>query len=818
MSVTPNLQAVFNKWENRGPSNRQTDSNTQKILQDGRQKWKDRFGDRVVKSQFRRAKQKKLPVENVSLNIITQFKSSRILTGDSYIRTRPVMGGCCSCVPYSQKDFNLTVSPGIHNILDVSGGIRPRSFFDRQFQTLAYVLSRDTKHRYKDITKIVLSSQRVLEAVEKQTEKAINAKRKEILKKKPEEFLKTMAASISNRLVKVTAWCLLKILSVILRGVFVNKKQLAVIKKASEQGIPMIYLPLHLSHLDYILVTFILWSYDIKAPYVAAGNNLNIPVFNLLLRGLGGFFIRRKLDRVAGQKDLIYRAILHTYMQEILRSGGDLEFFIEGGRTRTGRAYHPKGGLLSVVMETLIDGKIEDAYLVPISINYDRILDGNFSSEEMGVPKKKETFFGAIQGLFRVLSRGYGSVRVDFSHPFSLKEYLRCNNPSSPRSDEFPGMPTPLHSFGSNVSLYGTDVVVEDERQSVDDIAQHVLYNSVHSQAIMSTNLVAFLLLNKHRQGTSIKQMVSDIDWLRGELKARKRDVGFVGETKDVIEYAVDLLTDELVTSDDSEIKPCTSMPNVFELSYYANPVISVFLMESVLACSVIFHCEIDMLSVTRQIEEVSANREDILSTAQSICNLLKYDFIFCPPCKRLEEELADTLDELVTSEVLKVQEDDVVGYTCRDQQRWARSLSATVSWDDEEDLEDVSEQIVKVNINRPESFSRLLFLYQVLGPILESYYLTALHITKDLKVELPEDSFLKEVHNHAKTRVEKGIASFAESASMSTFRNALKGFEDLNIVNIEYADNIRMVELRDHYQVWNKLNYYLELLENLRN
>lgn len=66
MSVTPNLQAVFNKWENRGPSNRQTDSNTQKILQDGRQKWKDRFGDRVVKSQFRRAKQKKLPVENVS--------------------------------------------------------------------------------------------------------------------------------------------------------------------------------------------------------------------------------------------------------------------------------------------------------------------------------------------------------------------------------------------------------------------------------------------------------------------------------------------------------------------------------------------------------------------------------------------------------------------------------------------------------------------------------------------------------------------------------------------------------------------------------
>lgn len=66
MSVTPNLQAVFNKWKKRGPANTQTDSNTQRILQDGRQKWKDKYGDRIVKSQFRKARQRTLPVENVS--------------------------------------------------------------------------------------------------------------------------------------------------------------------------------------------------------------------------------------------------------------------------------------------------------------------------------------------------------------------------------------------------------------------------------------------------------------------------------------------------------------------------------------------------------------------------------------------------------------------------------------------------------------------------------------------------------------------------------------------------------------------------------
>ncbi|CAG2239695.1 unnamed protein product [Mytilus edulis] len=122
------------------------------------------------------------------------------------------------------------------------------------------------------------------------------------------------------------------------------------------------------------------------------------------------------------------------------------------------------------------------------------------------------------------------------------------------------------------------------------------------------------------------------------------------------------------------------------------------------------------------------------------------------------------------------------------------------------------------VNVHRSDCFNKLLFLYKVLAPILESYYLTALHISRDLAVELPEDSFIHILHTHAKKRVEKKLASFAESAALSTIKNAVKGFEDSNIVNVYYAGNVRMMELRDHYTVWNKLNYYLDLLESLRN
>ena len=817
MSVTPNLQAIYSKWEKRGPSSssKQTDFSTQKILQDGRQKWRDKYGENI---KPRRSKQRAVPVENVNNSVITQFKTTPIITADSLVTTRPTMGCCCSCVPYSQKDFNVSNhNLGMHNILDVSDGVRPKTFLKRRFQNLAYALGRNTSHRYKDVLKFVFTSPRVLEAVQAQTEKATTTSRKEKIKKKPMEILNVMKSTISNRLVKLTAWVLLKVLSVMLSGVHVHKNQMAVIKKASERGIPMIYLPLHLSHLDYILVTFILWNYDIKAPYVAAGDNLNIPVFNYLLHGLGGFFIRRKLDKIAGQKDVIYRAILHTYIQEILRSGEDLEIFIEGGRTRSGRAYHPKGGLLSVVIDTLNEGIVEDVYIVPIGINYDKILDGNFCNEEMGLPKKRETFMGAVKGIFNVLKSNYGSVRVDFCHPFSLKEYIKRNGVSVLPEDNLSDTSLPIKSSSSNSSLYGTDVVIEDQKQTVEDVAMHVLYCSVHSQALMCTNLVAFLLLTKYREGTSKKQLISNVDWLKGEFKSKKRDVGFVGETHEVVDYALYLLTEDLVkTSNDTDIKPCTEIPHVFELSYYANPVISAFLLESVIACSVIFNCNINMSPLNTMSEDDTATRDDILATAQSICHLLKYDFLFCPPCKRLEEELAETIDEFITSEILKVQEDDT-GYGDQ-QQKWANSLSATVSWDDDEEDEGFAEQILKVNTQRIDCTKKLWFFYTVLAPILESYYLTALHISRDLTVELPEDSFTKVLHKHAKSRVEKKLASFSESAALTTIKNAIKGFQDLNIISIYYAGDIRMIELRDHFQVWNKLNCYLDILENLRN
>ncbi|GFY44988.1 glycerol-3-phosphate acyltransferase 1, mitochondrial [Trichonephila inaurata madagascariensis] len=131
-------------------------------------------------------------------------------------------------------------------------------------------------------------------------------------KQRAVHILHQMRSCISSFLLKIAAWVMYKLLGKMLDGIEVRKDQIETLKKVSEENVPMIYLPLHRSHLDYILVTFILFMNDLRAPLVAAGNNLMIPFFGALLRGLGAFFIKRKLDPQNGQRDFVYRAVLHT--------------------------------------------------------------------------------------------------------------------------------------------------------------------------------------------------------------------------------------------------------------------------------------------------------------------------------------------------------------------------------------------------------------------------------------------------------------------------------------------------------------------------
>lgn len=255
-----------------------------------------------------------------------------------------------------------------------------------------------------------------------------------------------MRSCISSSLLRIAGWVLYKLLSRMFTSIqfhkgmdYMNKfepdircdndvlksGQIERLRRCrTSANIPIIYLPLHRSHLDYILVSFILYMNNIKPPLVAAGDNLLIPFFGNLMRGLGAFFIKRRLDQNDGKKDSVYKAVLHSYMTENLREGNSLEFFIEGGRSRTGKSLQPKYGLLSVVVDSVIEGIVEDAFIVPVAISYEKLIDGSFVAEQLGKPKQTESFSLAFRSIWSTLHSKFGSVRVDFCQPFSLKDYL----------------------------------------------------------------------------------------------------------------------------------------------------------------------------------------------------------------------------------------------------------------------------------------------------------------------------------------------------------------------------------------------------------
>lgn len=561
-------------------------------------------------------------------------------------------------------------------------------------------MSRNPETEYTDVSRSVIRSDKVTRAIERSAREELEDLREaydETLReekvlpklvkkhrKRARGMLERMKSCISSSLMRIAGWIMFKVLSKILTTIQFNKGQIDMLKKVrSSNRNPIIYLPVHRSHLDYILISFVLYMNNIKPPLVAAGDNLHIPFFGNLLRGLGAFFIRRKMDPKEGSKDHVYRAVLEQYMAENLKSGESLEFFLEGGRSRSGKLLIPKTGLLSVVVNTVIEGKINDVSIVPVGVSYDKLIEGNFVHEQLGKAKQAENFSLASKAIWTTLHSNYGSVRVDFCQPFSLKEYLRgvsdsiysgnvvnrlqdhsygenagdhgyknspFANPSAqvPTGGQVPAggqVPTGgqlsnvskcsprkpcvacsakapgLRSIPSTASLYGLDAVVDTEkRRIIQDLGEHIIFDASQSSALMSTQLLSFLLLSKYRKGATMRQLVPAMNWLRDEVILRKKEVGFTGETSDVIRYAYNLLGRDLVTteviqmarsssissnaslgslspgqprngelSEDTSrvkkivlLKPATKLSYILELQYYSNSVVSTFALDSI--------------------------------------------------------------------------------------------------------------------------------------------------------------------------------------------------------------------------------------------
>src|SRR4029079_278533 len=183
---------------------------------------------------------------------------------------------------------------------------------------------------------------------------------------------------------------------------------------------PVVLVPCHRSHFDYLILTYIFHINYLSPPHIAAGINLSFWPMGPLFRGAGAFFIRRTFE-----DNELYKMVFRKYLTFLIREGYTQEFFIEGGRSRTGKILTPKLGMLSAIVNTFVDGVRRDLYLVPVSIHYGRIPEEEtYRREKAGEAKQRESL-RALLSARSVLKHRYGTAYVSYAEPISLGETLR---------------------------------------------------------------------------------------------------------------------------------------------------------------------------------------------------------------------------------------------------------------------------------------------------------------------------------------------------------------------------------------------------------
>lgn len=232
------------------------------------------------------------------------------------------------------------------------------------------------------------------------------------------DFLDEIAADYSSKVIRLYDITLRWMFKNIFEGMVIDYKGLERIKRVAKKG-PVILVPCHKSHLDYLIISWVFLNNNMPCPLIAAGKNLSFWPLGPIFRGGGAFFLRRTF-----KGEILYPKIFAAYIKKIIEEGFNLEFFIEGGRSRTGKLLLPKIGFLSLLIDTYIKNNWDEMTFVPIYIGYDRVLEEKaYINEIEGGKKNPENLKNVIKAR-KFLKRKYGKIYLNFHEPFSLKEYL----------------------------------------------------------------------------------------------------------------------------------------------------------------------------------------------------------------------------------------------------------------------------------------------------------------------------------------------------------------------------------------------------------
>ena len=417
------------------------------------------------------------------------------------------------------------------------------------------------------------------------------------VRKQATEYLQEIAARYSLRVIRILDVFLKWVFNVMYDGVSVDQRGLQRLKSMSRRG-PLIMIPSHKSHIDYLILSWVLHNNNMPCPHIAAGKNLSFWPLGPIFRGGGAFFLRRTFK---GQP--LYARIFAEYIHKLLAEGFNIEFFIEGGRSRTGKMILPKLGLLSIIIDAFKNGACDDLIFAPIYIGYDRVLEeGAYLKELEGGQKEAESFKQVIRAR-KFLKKRYGRIYIRFDDPISFRDLLASTH-------------TDIHELGP-----------VDEAALCRNLGYRVI-NAINRVSVVTPHaIVAGAFLNSSKKRISREDLEAVIRTYMNYLSSQQVDMAdtIVIDPARAMEQALDAYVQRkfieiihLGTDKDPENVVYTALENKRpNLEYYKNNCVAYFVPAAITA-----------LAILRK-DAFQFSTTDLTDTYRFIRDLFKYEFAY---------------------------------------------------------------------------------------------------------------------------------------------------------------------------------------------
>jgi len=417
------------------------------------------------------------------------------------------------------------------------------------------------------------------------------------VRKKADGYIEEIAAGYNPAYIKIFSTLVGWIIRTIFDGVTINNNALNKVKRLALKG-PLVLVPCHKSHIDYLILSYLLYHNNMPVPLVAAGKNLAFWPMGPIFRSGGAFFIRRTFRGA-----VLYSKVFAEYIHKLLQEGYNIEQFIEGGRSRTGKLLMPKLGLLSILINAYKNGACDDMIIVPIYIGYDRVLEEKSYLQELeGAKKEPETLKGVLKAR-KFLKRRYGKIYIQFDDPISMNELVT--------------------KFGTPLE----EMKPKEQNVLCRNLGYRII-NAINRSAVVTAyGLLSSAILNCARDRIPYDQIMSIVETYRNYLTAQGAKMAdtLVLDHVRAIDHSLDAFVQNKIIESVSKEKDIPASKRTYLinasrrpfLEYYKNNSISFFIPAAFTALAIL------------EKDAFQFSASDLHASYKFLQNLFKFEFAY---------------------------------------------------------------------------------------------------------------------------------------------------------------------------------------------